>query len=94
MNTLATHDMSFSEALRALKHGKKLARVGWNGKDMFVFLVKGSTFTVNRAPLLGIFEEGTEVNYRPHIDIKNADGSISTWVPSIGDVMAEDWMLV
>jgi len=86
--------MSFSEALRALKHGKKLARVGWNGKDMFVFLVKGSTFTVNRAPLLGIFEEGTEVNYRPHIDIKNADGSISTWVPSIGDVMAEDWMLV
>lgn len=86
--------LDFSTAIHALKDGKKVARVGWNGNGMFVFLVNGSTFNVNRAPLLGIFTEGTEINYRPHIDIKGVDGSISTWVPSIGDVMAEDWQLV
>lgn len=85
--------MTFGLAVEALKKGLKVARSGWNGKGMFVFLVNGSTFNVSRAPLLGIFPEGTQVNYRPHIDIKNVDGSISTWVPSIGDVMAEDWFI-
>lgn len=86
--------MTFGLALEALKRGEKVARAGWNGKGMFVFLVAGSQFQVSRAPLLGIFPEGTAINYRPHIDIKGVDGSISTWVPSIGDVMAEDWQIV
>lgn len=30
--------MNFSEALTALKSGSKLARTGWNGKNMFVTL--------------------------------------------------------
>jgi hypothetical protein len=86
--------MNFSEALIMIKSGNQLTRSSWNGKGLFVFLVAGSQFKVNRAPLLGIFEEGTEVTYNPHIDIRTANGSISTWVPSIGDVMAEDWKLV
>ena len=89
-----TQALNFGDAVHLLKEGKKLARAGWNGKGMFVFLVVGSTFNVSRAPLLGIFPEGTQINYKPHIDIKNVDGSISTWVPSIGDVMAEDWLVV
>ena len=89
-----TQALNFGDAVHLLKEGKKLARAGWNGKGMFVFLVVGSTFNVSRAPLLGIFPEGTQINYKPHIDIKNVDGSISTWVPSIGDVMAEDWIVV
>ncbi len=89
-----TSGLMFGLAIEALKKGQKVARAGWNGKGMFVFLVNGSTFNVSRAPLLGIFPEGTEINYRPHIDIKNVDGSISTWAPSIGDVMAEDWHVV
>lgn len=83
--------MNFGQALELLKEGKKLVRAGWNDRGMFVFLVPGSTFQVNRPPLLGIYPEGTTIDYRPHIDIKSVDGSISTWVPSIGDVMAEDW---
>jgi len=89
-----TSGLTFGLAIEALKLGNKVARSGWNGKGMFVFLVSGSTFKVSRAPLLGIFPEGHEINYKPHIDIKNVDGSISTWVPSIGDVMAEDWVIV
>jgi hypothetical protein len=83
--------MTFSEALEQIKDGKCMARKGWNGKNMYIFLVPGSTFTVNRAPLLGIFPEGTEVNYRPHIDIRDAEGQIGTWTPSQADMMAEDW---
>lgn len=87
--------LTFGLAIEALKLGKKVARVGWNGKGMFIFLIPGSTFKVNRAPLLGIFPEGTEVNYRPHIAMKGVDGSISEWTPAAGnDVLAEDWQIV
>lgn len=41
-----THDpncsLPFGEALEALKSGKRIAREGWNGKGMFVYLVRGS----------------------------------------------------
>ena len=85
---------TFGAAIEALKEGKKVSRSGWNGKDMFLYLVPGSTFQVNRPPLLGIYEEGTEINYRPHIDLKTADGSVATWSPSGSDALAEDWCIV
>ena len=86
--------LTFGDALELLKAGKKVARAGWNGKGLFLFLVPGSNFKVNRPPLLGIYPEGTEINYRPHIDLKGADGSISTWAPSGSDALAEDWAVV
>ena len=85
--------MNFGEALEALKSEHKLAREGWNGKDMFLFLVPGSTFKVNRPPLLGIYPEGTTIDYCPHIDMKTADGKIVPWLASQSDVLAEDWII-
>jgi len=85
---------SFGSAIEALKQGYKVARSGWNGKGMFLFLVQGSTFKVNRPPLLGIYEEGTEINYCPHVDKKTADGSIVPWLASQTDVLAEDWTTI
>ena len=81
-------------AKEAMNKGKKVARAGWNGKDMFIFKVPGSTFKVSRPPLLGIFPEGTEVNYHSHIDMKTADGQIVPWLCSQTDMEAEDWMIV
>lgn len=86
--------MNFGEALTALKDGQKVARDGWNGKGMFLFLVPGSTFKVNRPPLLGIYPEGTSIDYCPHIDMKTADGKIVPWLASQTDVLAEDWHIV
>jgi hypothetical protein len=83
--------MNFSDALNGIKTGKRMAREGWNGKGMFVFLVPGSTFKVNRPPLMGIYPEGTEVNYHAHIDMKTADGFIVPWLASQADLLAEDW---
>ena len=80
--------------MRLLKEGAKVARIGWNGKGMFLFLVPGSTFKVNRPPLLGIYPEGTEINYLPHIDMRTADGKVVPWLASQTDVLAEDWVIV
>ncbi len=86
--------LTFGGAVSALKSGSKVARTGWNGKGMFLFLVAGSTFTVSRPPLLGIYPEGTVVNYCPHIDMKTADGSVVPWLASQTDVLAEDWQVL
>ena len=84
--------MNFGQAIEVLKTGNKVTRVGWNGKDMFLFLVQGSQFKVNRPPLLGIYPEGTVINYRPHIDMKTVNGEIVPWVASQSDLLEEDWM--
>lgn len=85
--------MNFGEAIECLKAGKRVAREGWNGKGMFLFLVPGSTFEVNRAPLLGIYPAGTRINYQPHIDMKTAQDTVVPWLASQSDVLAEDWLL-
>lgn len=84
----------FSVAVNLLKEGKKVARKNWNGAGMFIFLVNGSNFTVNRPPLNVIFPEGTEINYRPHIDMKTVDGSICVWTASQSDILSDDWIEV
>jgi hypothetical protein len=86
--------LNFGDALMLLKNGQKVARLGWNGKGMFLFLVPGSVFKVNRPPLLGIYPEGTEISYCPHIDMRTADGKIVPWLASQTDVLAEDWVIV
>lgn len=83
--------MNFGEALDQLKAGRRVVREGWNGKGMFLFLVPGSTFKVSRPPLLGIYPEGTTIQYQPHIDMKTAQGTVVPWLASQSDVLAEDW---
>lgn len=86
--------MTFSDALQLIKAGGKLAREGWNGKEMFIFLVPGSIFVVNRPPLLGIYPEGTTINYHAHVDMRTADGTIVPWLCSQTDLLADDWGVV
>ncbi len=83
--------MTFSDALTAMKDGKKIARTGWNGEGMFLFLVPGSTFHASRPPLLGLYAEGTTVEYGAHIDMKTTDGKVVPWVASQTDLLASDW---
>lgn len=85
---------NFGQVLEYLKSGSKVSRQGWNGKDMFLFLVPGSIFKVNRAPLLGIYPEGTEIKYMSHIDMKTANGEIVPWVCSQSDMLENDWFIV
>ena len=86
--------LSFGHAVVALKAGHCVSRAGWNGKGMFLFLVPGSTFAVNRPPLLGIFPEGTSIDYHAHIDMKTAGGDVVPWLASQSDVLADDWQII
>ena len=88
-------EMSFSQALEIIKAGGRVARSGWNGKNMFLFLVAGSkNLTVNREPLLSILGEGATFDYHAHIDMRTADGTIVPWLCSQTDMLANDWVIV
>ena len=84
--------LAFSAVVAGLKLGRRFQRAGWNGKGMFIFLVPGSRFTVNREPLLSILGEGTEVDYHGHVDMRTATGQIVPWLCSQTDMLADDWM--
>lgn len=83
--------LTFGDVVAGLKEGNRYARKGWNGKGMFIFLVGGSRFHVNREPLLSILGEGTEVDYHAHVDMRTATGQIVPWLCSQSDLLAEDW---
>ena len=89
--------MTFGIALELLKKGCKVAREGWNGKGMFVVYQKGYPDGIpcnkQTAEAWGI-DEGDLFICNPYLQIKQVDGSHSMWVPSIGDVLAEDWVVV
>jgi hypothetical protein len=86
--------MDIGMAVEEMKAGKRVARAGWNGRGMFVFLVPGSRFEVNRAPLLGIYPAGTMIDYHAHVDMRTATGEIVPWLCSQTDLLATDWEIV
>jgi hypothetical protein len=82
--------MNFISALKALDEGKRARRKLWT-EIQFIFIVSGSTFNVNRAPLIDMFDEGTLIDYNPHIDASFTDGTIGVWTVSQNDLFAKDW---
>ena len=90
--------MNFGDAIKALKEGKRVARRGWNGKDMFLYLVRGRDvareFTRNEASQHPIFDYTDVAHFKSHIDMRTADGSICIgWLASQTDMLAEDWFI-
>lgn len=95
--------MTFGEALEALKAGKKVARKGWNGKGMFLYLQEGSkpyfhdlksNVQVHLTNQHTVDMDG-RVTINPHIDMKAADNTIVVgWLASQADMLQEDWEVV
>jgi hypothetical protein len=83
--------MDIGQAVKELQNGKLVRRAGWNGKGMYLLLVPGSRFEVNRAPMNRIFPAGTMVDYHAHVDMKTAQGYIVPWHCSQTDLLATDW---
>lgn len=95
---MLTYDMTFGEALRALKNGKKVCRRGWNGKGMFLVYVAGTPDVTPREGTpyadLKVSPQGV-VTINPHIDMKTATGEMQPgWLASQTDMLAEDWEIV
>ena len=86
---------NFGQALEEMKAGRKCWRKGWNGKDMFVVYQKGypegTPCNKNTAEAWGL-PEGDLFKVEPYLQIQMANGSHAMWVPSINDVLADDWV--
>jgi hypothetical protein len=80
--------LTFGLAVEALKKGNKVARQGWNGKGMWLLLIKDWTIdakhSCNVAGLLPI----------SFIAMKTADSKFVPWLASQTDVLAEDWVII
>lgn len=95
--------LSFGDALEALKKGYRIARKGWNGKGMFLYLNKGSVATMPQdgstiegidSDLFELGDTGT-VTRLPNINMRTASGSTVTgWLASQTDMLAEDWEMI
>jgi hypothetical protein len=91
--------MNFGEAIEALKQGKKVARNGWNGKGMFLWLkptIKINTEIIKDAALKEIVRNnGGEMVALGTICMKTADDKILTgWLASQTDMLSEDWYIM
>jgi hypothetical protein len=85
--------MNFSVALRVLKAGKKIARAGWNGKNMWLQLVEMDYYSVLPEKIDGI-KTGPEWNLLPWIGMKTSDDKFVPWLASQTDILAEDWEVI
>ena len=94
--------MRFGEAIEHARNGKKIARHGWNGKGMYVYMTKGRTIPTDiwevRMPsqeLTEVEKERGDVIINAHLDMMNAQGErIIGWSASQTDMLAVDWYVV
>lgn len=88
-----TSGMNFGLAIEAAKLGKKIARAGWNGKDMFLFLSTDIEFRTDADLSCVANLEGDLV--LPSIVMKTADDHFCVgWLASQADMLADDWYIV
>ncbi len=85
--------MNFGKALEAIKAGKKISREGWNGGGQFAWHVPDGKYPARMEAIKGHFDADL-VPYAAYFALKNAQGNVVPWVPSIGDILAEDWVEV
>lgn len=74
----------FGGALLALRWGKKAARLGWNGRGMWVELQRPDEHSKMTLPYLYL-------NYPT--DALNTPGARVPWLASQTDLLAEDWVV-
>jgi len=93
--------MNFGQAIEAMKAQKKVARAGWNGKNMFIVLMPelnlppyNTTDTARKvndrtAKWIG---EDTPLESQPYIAMFTAQKKWQPgWLASQADIFAEDW---
>lgn len=82
---------SFGEAIKYIKRGMKVARKGWNGKGMFLFLAKSTNVETDADLSCCKYLTGDLV--LPSIVMKTADNHFCIgWLASQTDMLAEDWV--
>lgn len=96
---MMNENLNFGDAIKALKDGKKVARKGWNGKNMWLWLKPAVTIKSEwcKDPMLKeiVDANGGETEALGTICMKTADNKILTgWLASQTDMLCEDWVIV
>ena len=96
---MMNENLNFGDAIKALKEGRKVARKGWNGKNMWLWLKPATTIKAEwcKDPMLKeiVDSNGGEAEALGTICMKTADNKILTgWSASQTDMLCEDWMVV
>jgi len=103
---LETDKFTFGDAIELLKLGFKVAREGWNGKGMFLFLFdfnnRSNGFRIELFSILDSIIRGEvsqlDLGYYdvdPVICMKTAKDTIQFgWLASQADILAEDWVVL
>jgi hypothetical protein len=91
--------MTFGDALEQLKLGARIAREGWNGKGMYLWLLPAATVKAewcHEAHLKEVAEaNGGEIEALGSIRMMTADKKVLTgWLASQTDMLAEDWTVI
>ena len=95
--------MDFGGAIKALKEGHKVARKGWNGKGMFLWLKPASEIKAEwcRDSMLKNLAEqnGGSIEALGTICMYTHDNSgrraiLTGWLASQSDMLLEDWVIV
>lgn len=92
--------LSFGHAIAALKLGKRVARAGWNGKDMWLALSPGTDALPASNFWAGPNRDYANANggtapVLPSITMKTATGEILMgWLASQTDMLSDDWLIV
>ncbi|WP_305043863.1 DUF2829 domain-containing protein [Geoalkalibacter sp.] len=86
--------MNFGQAIEAMKAGNKVAREGWNGKNMFIFLREGRVIENASGPMVD-GSGSTTFESCPHFCMRDAQGKcVVGWLASQTDMLADDWSIV
>ena len=95
--------MDFGGAIAALKAGHKVARLGWNGKGMFLWLKPATDVKSEwcKDPMLkGLADEnGGVISALGTICMYTHDSTgrraiLTGWLASQSDMLLEDWIVV
>ena len=78
----------FEFALKNAKSGRKIARSGWNGKNMWVRLLTDDEVAGS------VLSQKCLVIEYPKGHPAYPNGSCIPWLVSASDVLAEDWQIV
>lgn len=79
--------LNFGQVIQALKNGHKAARLGWNGKGIFIELQVPDENSKMTSPY--IFIDTTSLQ----TENSNAPKSRVPWLASQTDMLAEDWVI-
>ena len=80
-------------AIHALKSGKSVARMGWNGKNQFVYMVRAAD--LQNGLKNGYGEYVGEPVFTNVLAMKTTANQIQVgWLASQTDMLAEDWVVL